>query len=176
MSYVPQKNLRRAVILFAGLFVLSLVLLFDGCAARVAHVTDLPAGVTEAQAKNYDAAVADLHKIADLNSAARQAIIAVRGSGAFPNDAEYAKAITAIGHIAQYEIEAVQFLQQQPKSFGAPQQQKLKSELSLISDELATLNSIGSLPGIKSAGTQSTVGQIIAEITGTANLILGLQL
>lgn len=154
---------------------LALVLSFTGCAARVGHVTDLPTGVTEQQAKAWDTAVADLHKIADLNSAARKAVISVRTAGAFPNDVAYAAALTAIGHIDQYEIEAAEFLKAQPSVFGASQQQKLKSELSLISGELLALNSIDGLPGIKNPDTKQTISQIIAEITGTANLILSLQ-
>lgn len=155
---------------------LATILILSGCAARVAHVTDLPPGVTEQQAKNWDTAVADLHKIADLNSAARKALIAVRNAGAFPSDEYYAKAITAVGHIDQYEVEAAHFLEQMPKAFGTSQQQKLRSELGLISSELAELNSIGAVPGIKNPDSQQTIGQIIAEITATANLILAIQL
>jgi hypothetical protein len=174
MSYVPQKQLRSAVILFVCLFIVSVIAAFSlaGCAARVTHVTDLPAGVTEQEAKNWDAAVAGLHKVADLNTAVRKAVITARNAGAFPNDAAYATVLTTVGHVAQYEKESSDYLKQQPKTFGEPQRQKMKSEFQLIGGELQTLTSIGALPGIKNPDTQSTVQQIIVEIITTLNLIL----
>jgi len=52
-----------------------------GCAARVAHVTNLPAGVSEQQAKNYDVAVATCTRSADYqHRAANHLGLATRAS------------------------------------------------------------------------------------------------
>lgn len=160
---------------FAVFFTIALILSMSGCAARVAHVTDLPTGVTEQQAKNWDAAIADLHKIADLNSTLRKAVIIIRNDGLFTSDEYYTKALTAVGRIDQYELESVNYLQQQPKLFSESQRQKLQSEMGLISDEISTLVMINAT-GIKNEGSKTTVGQIIGEITAVANLILALKL
>jgi hypothetical protein len=156
-----------------GVILAGTVAMSGGCAARVAHVTDLPAGVTEQQAKNWDAAVAGLHKLATLTTTLRQGVITARGAGVFPDDHVYAAALVSIGRIDQAQIEAADFLKQQPKNFGAPVRAKLFADLNTISQELVALNQVGAAD-IKNSDSQKNILAIIAEITATANLVLNL--
>lgn len=150
------------------------MVLLAGCGPRVKVVTDLPVNVSEQQAKTWDSEVGNLHKIADTMKTLRTGLGVVHNSSDFLSDEYYYKALTAIGHVDQYILEADRYLQEQPKLFGTPQQQKLKSEMGLISAELMTLTNINAT-GVKSDGSKTMVGQMIAEITSTVNLILSFQ-
>src|ERR1700739_884814 len=114
MSYVPQKNLKRAAF-YTLIFAAALAFLFFcGCAARQKNITNLPAGVTETQVQNWDTAVATLDKIAQTTSTLRQAIIALNQSKVLPDGTVYGSILTSLGKIDQAQIDAVSYLKAQP--------------------------------------------------------------
>lgn len=144
-----------------------------GCAARVQHVIDLPAGVTEQQAKDWDSAVANLHKIAATTSTLRKSVIALRNDGVFPNDDAYASALQVLGKIDQIQVAASDLLRQQPKAFGQPQRQQIALYMQMVSAELKLLNTAGAT-GIKNADSRKQFDDLVSEITGLAGLVLNL--
>jgi hypothetical protein len=162
-------NPMKTLCLSAALFTFSLA----GCAARVAHVTNLPAGVTEAQAKNYDAAVGDLHKVALVTTTLRQTVLDLRGAGLFPDDTAFVTAIRSIAKIDEYQQAASAYLRDAPEYFAEPQQQKIRDIFNSITAEIQRLNSAG-VTGIKNPGSQGKVNQLITELTSVVNLVLAL--
>lgn len=144
-----------------------------GCSARVQHVTDLPAGVTEAQAKSWDAAVANLHKISATTTTLRQAVIAARNAGGFPSDEYYAAALQGIARVDQIELAAAQMLQQQPKAFGQPQKQQIALYASMITQEAEKLNAAGATQ-IKNPDSQQQINALLSDLANTVKIILGL--
>jgi hypothetical protein len=169
-----RPNLRLSVFLA--------VLAFTGCAARQKTVTNLPAGVTQAQAQSWDTAVANLDKIAQTTSTLRQAVIALNGAtvtdaqGAhkvIPDGATYAAILTSIGKIDQAQLDAVQYLRAQPQNWGISTQTRIKNDVTLIQAEL--LNITGQqLAGIKNTASQQQVSALISVIGNAATVILSL--
>lgn len=160
-----------AVFLVVGAFGLGTYL--SGCAARVGHVTDLPQGVTEQQAKNYDAEIANLHKIADVTTTLRRAVISVRGAGAFPDDAAYGKLLLMIGKLDQAQLAATAYLRGAPEYFGETQKQKIKDIFSDVTAEIQQLNASG-VTGIKNPDSLKQINTLIGELAGFVNLVLSL--
>lgn len=151
----------------------TLALLMCGCSARVAHVTNLPPGVTEAQAKSYDSAVADLHNIADATSSLRQAVIDLRNAGVFPDDAAYGRTLLGIGKIDQAQQAASSYLRDAPEYFADPQKAKIKEIFSSASSEIQQLNAAGAT-GIKNPDSLKKINGMIADLTAVVNLVLAL--
>ena len=152
-----------------------------GCAARQKTVTNLPAGVTQSQAQNWDSAVANFDKIAQTVSTLRQAVIAlnqqtVTASGThkvLPDGATYVAILTAIGKIDQAEIDASNFLKAQPQNWGVDAQTKVKNEIAIIQQEIAAINSQG-LTGIKDQNAQNQVQQLVNNLSSLTAVILSL--
>jgi hypothetical protein len=144
-----------------------------GCAARVAHVTNLPPGVTEQQAKNYDAAVGDLHKIALTTSTLRQAVVDLRGAGLFPDDTAFVTALRSLAKIDEAQLAASAYLRDAPEYFAEPQKQKIRDIFASITSEIQRLNAAG-VTGIKNPASQDKVNGLITELTSVVNLVLAL--
>jgi hypothetical protein len=164
--------------LLAGIAAIALLLLCmvgaflaGGCAARTKNVTNLPAGVTQAEVQTWDKEVAALHKMATITSSVRQGIIGLEKAGAFPDNVAYVKALQAVAKIDQLELAASDYLKQQPEYFGQPAKDKVRGILGDIGAEIQTIN-VQSLAGIKNANTKSEVTTLITELTATLNLAL----
>ena len=164
------------------IWVLVVALTLSGCAARQKTVTNLPAGVTQSQAQNWDSAVANFDKIAQTVSTLRQAVIALNqqtvtdSSGThkvLPDGATYVAILTAIGKIDQAEIDASNFLKAQPQNWGVDAQTKVKNEIAIIQQEIAAINSQG-LTGIKDQNAQNQVQQLVNNLSSLTAVILSL--
>jgi hypothetical protein len=164
------------------IWVLVAALTLSGCAARQKTVTNLPAGVTQSQAQNWDSAVANLDKIAQTVSTLRQAVIALNqqtvtdSSGThkvLPDGSTYVAILTAIGKIDQAEIDASNFLKAQPQNWGVDAQTKVKNEIEIIQQGIAAINSQG-LTGIKDQNAQNQVQQLVNNLSSLTAVILSL--
>jgi hypothetical protein len=153
------------------LYLITSLLLF-GCAARVKNVTNLPPGVTLKEVQDWDAAVADLHKIAVTVSKAHQVLAELHEYGAATDD-YYVEAIRVIGHIDQLEISAETVLRNAPQHFGAGTRLQVQSYINQVATELQHLNSLGAT-GIKNPKSQDKVNQLLRECTAIVGLVLSL--
>ncbi len=182
---ISQKTLGRLTVGFTLTFVigaLALAFTLGGCAARQKNVTNLPAGVTQAQAQAWDTAVANLDKIAQTVSTLRQSVIALNKAtvtdangtrAVFPDGKQYAAALTTIGKIDQLEIDAANFLKAQPQNWSLSTQQKVQKDtvqIQALLQELVTQQ----ITGIKNPNAQSQVQGLIAQLGGLATAILSL--
>lgn len=145
----------------------------SGCAPRVKNVTSLPAGVSQKQAQDWDAAVADLHRIATTVSTIRQAVVDVRDAGTFPNDEVYADVLRGLGHMAQLELSAENVLRQSPQNFSQSAKDQVRSYTVQISAEVEKLNAAG-VTGIKNPKSVDRVNKLLAELTGVVKLVIAL--
>jgi hypothetical protein len=143
-----------------------------GCAARVKHVTNLPAGVTEKQARDYDAAVGNLHKIAASTSAFRQSVINLRNQGMITDDGYYVSLLQGISRVDQLQLAATGVLRDSPEYFAQGKTQVLQYTQE-ISKEIAKLNGAG-VTGIKSATAQTEITRLLGEITAATALVIAL--
>jgi hypothetical protein len=155
---------------FAVLF-LCFALAFGGCAARVKTVTNLPPGVTQVQAQNWDSAVQDLSTIANVTSTARQTVIELNKSGLFPDGNNYATTLEVLGKIDQLQLSASTVLKQSPNNFNDSTKAQIRDYMQQISAQILTLNTQG-VTGIKDQTSLQKVNGLIAEITGAVALIL----
>lgn len=162
--------MKRRSTIFSFLFS---VFLFCGCAARVKTVTNLPPGVTQAQAQAWDSEVATLGKVAAATSALRQAVIGLEQANAFPDTVAYVKALQAVGKIDQAELAASAYLKQQPEYFGVPQKQKVQGLLNDIGAQIQGLN-LQTLVGIKDPAQQKQLSTAVGELTSVVNIALAL--
>lgn len=156
-----------------GVVLLMLVMSLSGCAARQKTITNLPAGVTMAQAQDWDAAVAKLHEIASVTSTVRSTVISLNHQGLFPDSNAYATTLTIIGKVDQLQLAASAILKQTPGIFTDSTRAQVKDYLQQISQQLVQLNTEG-LTGIKNASNQQKVVALVAEITAAVTLILSL--
>jgi hypothetical protein len=156
---------------FVALYFFASVLLFS-CSAQK-QITNLPPGVTQQQVQNWDTAVQTLDKIAVSTSTLRQAIVALHQNGVITDAQVYGKILTSLGMIDDAQIDAANFLKAQPDNWGSSMQTKVKNDLALISAELQAITQ-QQLLGIKNAGAQQQIQQIVAEITSGVSLILSL--
>jgi len=163
--------MRRKICTF--LLACSLTVAIAGCAARVKTVTNLPAGVTQTQVQNWDAAVADLQKIASVTTSLRQSVISLNKAGVFPDGPAYADTITGIGKIDELQIEASNYLQSVPSDWSLPTQQKILAETQQIQAILTDMTNTG-IVGIKDPASQSQVATLISNIGAAAALIISL--
>ena len=159
-------------VLAAILVVISAVVML-GCAARVQTVTNLPPGVTQQQAKNWDAAVADLHKIAVTTWTLRQSVIALNKNGALRDGQAYVTMLSGIGRMDQLQTAAASLLQQSPQNFGAPVQAQVNGYVNQITAELTKLNATGAT-GIKDQSSLQQINMLLKEIADSANLVLAI--
>ena len=155
------------------IWILVVALTLSGCAARQKTVTNLPAGVTQQQAQNWDSAVANLDKIAQTVSTLRQAVIALNQQKLLPDGSTYVAILTSIGKIDQAEIDASAFLKAQPQNWGVDAQTKVKNEIAIIQQEIAAINA-QQLAGIKSQSAQNQVQQLVNNLSSLATLVLSL--
>jgi hypothetical protein len=144
-----------------------------GCAARQKNVTNLPAGVTQAQAQSWDTAVANLDKIANTTGTLRQAVIALNANKVIPDGSTYATILTSIGKIDQAQLDAVKYLRAQPQNWGVSTQARIKNDVALIQAELSNIVQ-QQLAGIKNTAGQQQVQALITTIGSAATVILSL--
>jgi hypothetical protein len=148
-----------------------------GCAARVQNVTNLPPGVTLAQAQTWDTAVANLHKIASTVSTFRKALTdlhtATFNGAPVLSDDYYADALRTIARIDQAELSAEAVLRQTPQNFTGSAKQQVAALVTQISAELQHLNTTGAT-GIKNPKSLSQVNGLLGEISSVVALILAL--
>lgn len=173
MSERKERILYGALAVFALLSCMALACALGGCAARVKNVTNLPAGVTQAQAQAWDSEVATLDKVASATSALRQAVISLEKQGAFPDTVAYVKALQAVAKIDQAELAASAYLKQQPEYFGVPQKQKVQGLLNDIGAQIQGLN-LQTLVGIKNPEHQKQLSAVVADLTNVVNIALAL--
>lgn len=166
-----KKRLLQSGILCLATSLL-LAFLLVGCAARVKHVTALPAGVSEKQAQDYDAAVGNLHKIAASTSAFRKVVIDLRNQGMVPDDGYYVTLLQGVARMDQLQLAAVATLRDSPEYFAAGKGQVLNYTQE-ISKEITKLNGAG-VTGIKSANAQTEVTRLLNEITAAVSLVIAL--
>jgi hypothetical protein len=145
---------------------------FGGCAARVKNVTNLPPGVTLKEVQDWDAAVADLHKIAVTVSKAHQVLAELHEYGA-ATDGYYVEAIRVIGHVDQLELSAEAVLRNAPQHFAEGTKGQVKNYVDQIATELQHLNSLGAT-GIKNQKSQDKVNQLVRECLAVVGLVLSL--
>ncbi len=151
-------------------YLLTSLLLF-GCASRVKNVTNLPPGVTQAEVQAWDSEVAALHKVASITTSVRQGVIALENAGVFPDTVAYVNTLRAIANIDQLEQNASNYLRQNQKTFGLPQQAHVRAMLNAIAGEVKSMNDTG-LAGIKNADKRKDVDALITELTAAMNLAL----
>lgn len=166
-----RRQLKRELVL--GVVVLLSCFAYMGCAARVKTVSNLPAGVSNSQVIEWDAAVANLERIASATSGARQSVIALNKAGAFPDGAAYAITISDIAKIDQAQIIAARFLETVPNSWGKGTQQAVSSYITEIQAAVSEITDTG-LAGIKDQSSRNQVQAFTQTIAAAANLILGL--
>jgi hypothetical protein len=168
-----KKN--RAVFGAIGLTVslLAVAWLMGACAPRVKTVTNLPAGVTQQQAQQWDSAVATLHKIASTTSTLRKTVIQLHDQGIFPDSPAYAETLRIIANADVLELNAANFLKKTPSEFGLTQKQFISAQMQAMIGELNQINSEGLL-GIKNSAAQKQVSGLLTELTAAAQLILAL--
>jgi hypothetical protein len=160
-----MKN-RPVAVLF-----LCFALAFGGCAARVKTVTNLPPGVTQTQAQNWDSAVQDLSVIANATSTARQTVIDLNKAGLFPDGNSYVTTLQILGKIDQLQLAASAVLKQSPGNFSDSTKAQVKDYMQQISAQILTLNTQG-VTGIKDQTSLQKVNGLIATITGAVALVL----
>jgi hypothetical protein len=160
----------RTIRLIGMLFV---VCLSVGCAARVKNVTNLPPGVTQVEAQNWDKAVQDLSQVAAVTSAARQAIITAHVAGLIKDGPGYVSALTAVGKIDELQLSASAVLKQAPSHFSDTTKGQIADYMNQISAQILILNQSG-VTGIKNPNSQQTIGDLITQITTLTALILTL--
>jgi hypothetical protein len=147
------------------------------CASRVKNVTNLPAGVTLKQAQDWDAAVADLHKVASTVAALHKTVSDLHAASydgkPVLSDEYYAEALRAFGHIDQLELGAEAVLRQTPQNFSLGAKQQVSAFVQQMAAELQQLNSAGAI-GIKNPKAQEQVNNLLKEATAIVALILSL--
>lgn len=173
MTTIEHRGNMVAGIAAIGLLLIYMTLAFfaGGCAARTKNITNLPAGVTQAEVQAWDNEVAALHKMATITSSVRQGIIGLEKAGAFPDTVAYVNALRAVAKVDQLELAASDYLKSTPEYFGQPQKDKIRGMLNDIAGELEGLN-VQSLAGIKNADTKKEVTTLVAELVATLNLAL----
>jgi hypothetical protein len=178
MKTYTETLIERRGNLLAGIAAIGLLLLCmvgaflaGGCAARTKNITNLPAGVTQAEVQNWDKEVAALHKMATITTSVRQGIIGLERAGAFPDSVTYVNALRAIAKVDQLELAASDYLRSTPEYFGQPQKDKIRGMLNDIAGELEGLN-VQSLASIKNAQTKQEVSNLVTELVATLNLAL----
>ncbi len=184
IAYTRRRELLATSIFFLLLSAGIVLLGFYGCGARVKHVTNLPPGVTEQQVKNWDAAVANLHKIAVTTSILRQSVIALNQATytepgktepekIIPDSKQYVALLSAIARVDQAQIDAAAFLKTVPKAWPISTQEKVRAYMNAITEQLEKMNEQG-LTGVKSTSARQQLDQFIGEIRSSVNLILAL--
>jgi len=157
----------------AVLAVLLVCVSLAGCAARVKNVTDLPPGVTQKQAQDWDVAVQDLNKIAAITTTARTSIIELHTAGLLKDGPQYVTALTVVGKMDELQLAASNVLKQSPNNFTDSTKAKVKDYLMQISAQIQTLNQTG-VTGIKNPNSQQQISDLITQITALVTLILSL--
>jgi hypothetical protein len=153
-----------------GAGVLAFMLL--SCAAQKT-VTNLPPGVTQTQVQQWDSAVQDLDKIAQVTTTLRQTVIALNKQGVIPDGKVYGEMLTAIGKIDQAQISASSLLRAYPQTWTPGLAAQIQQYVNIISAQLTSITQSG-LAGIKDTNSQKQVTALIAEITAAVNLVLSL--
>ena len=151
----------------------ALTVALAGCAARAKNITSIPAGITQTQVQNWDAAVAYLQKISQVTTTLRQSVISLNKSGIFPDGPAYANTLAGIGKIDELQIEASNYLQGVPSDWSLATQQKILAETQQIQAILTNITNTG-IVGIKDPASQSQVATLISNIGSVAALIIGL--
>jgi len=153
--------------------ILFLTIALAGCAARVKNVTGAPAGVSVQQVQQWDAAVANLQKIATVTTTLRQSVMALNRTGAFPDSDAYAQTLTGIARIDSAQIQASRFLESVPDDWTLPTQLRVQAYIQQIQQALTGLATSG-VAGIKNANSQKQVSQLVSELIGDTGAIVSL--
>lgn len=161
--------MRKGILLCLGIAMVSIA----GCAARAKNVTNLPAGVSQTQVQNWDSAVADLQKVAQVTTTLRQTVISLNKTGVFPDGPAYAGTLAGIGRIDELQIEALNYLQSVPSDWSLTTQNKILAETQQIQAILTDITNNG-IVGIKDPTEQSQVAQLISNLGAAAALIISL--
>lgn len=146
---------------------------FLGCAARVKNVTNLPPGVTQKQAQDWDSAVQKLSQISALTSAARSAIIELHTAGLVKDGPSYVTALTVTGKVDELQLSASAVLKQSPNNFSDSTKAQVQDYVKQIAAQLQTLNQTG-VTGIKNPNSQQQIGDLINQLVALTGLILSL--
>jgi hypothetical protein len=146
--------------------------LLSGCAAQKT-VSNLPAGVTQAQVQQWDSAVQALSKIATVNSSLRQTVIGLHQAGVIADGKVYGEMLTAIGKIDSAQLSAAAMLQAYPNTWTPGLSAQIQQYVNIISAQLTAITQDG-LAGIKNPTSQQQVTSLIAEITAAVKLVLTL--
>lgn len=154
-------------------FDLALAFLLCGCAARVKTVTNLPAGVTQAQVQKWDSAVEDLKTAAASTSSLRQAVMQLNQQGILPDGSAYTAILTDVGKADSLEAQAAVFLQSVPNDWSLPTQTKIQAYMQQIQVLLTDMVNTGAV-GIKDATAQTNITSLIKTVGDTVNLIISL--
>lgn len=157
----------------AVLAVLLVVVSLAGCAARVKNVTNLPPGVTQKQAQDWDTAVQKLSQVSSLNSAARSSIIALHNAGLLKDGPPYVTALTVVGKVDELQLSASAVLKQSPNNFSDSTKAQVQDYVKQIAAQLQTLNQTG-VTGIKNPNSQQQIGDLITQLVDLTGLILAL--
>jgi len=176
---MSNRRLMRGA-LFCWILLVVVVLgavFFSGCAARVKNVTNLPPGVTLQQAQTWDAAVANLHKIASTVSTFRQTLTDLHaaqydGKPVLSNE-YYSEALRMIGNVDRLELSAEVVLRQSPQNFSLTAKQQVGIYVQQIATELNQLNAAG-VTGIKNPKSLQQVNNLLGEVSSIVALILAL--
>lgn len=157
----------------AVLAVLLVVVSLAGCAARVKNVTNLPPGVTQKQAQDWDTAVQRLSQIAALTTAARTAVIDLHNAGLLKDGPTYVSSLTIIGKVDELQLSASAVLRQSPNNFSDATKARVQDYVKQIAAQIQTLNQTG-VTGIKNPNSQQQIGDLITNLTDLTLLILSL--
>lgn len=144
-----------------------------GCAARVKTVTNLPAGVTQAQVQKWDSAVADLKTAAASTSSLRQAVEGLNKQGILPDGPAYTAILTDIGKADELEADAATFLQSVPNDWSLSTQNKVQAYMQQIQVLLTDMVNSGAV-GIKDAAAQTNVTSLIKTVGDAVSLVISL--
>lgn len=159
--------------------IIILAVALTGCGARQTTITNLPAGVTQAQVQAWDTAVKNLHAIAIANSDIRQAVITLHatvganGQPVIPSGAAYVAILNAVGRVDQAENDASAFLSKVPNDWSLSTKQKIDAYMTAISQATQSLITQGAI-GISNPSSQQQVTTLIGSITNAVNIILAL--
>jgi len=171
MSIASFRRQLKTKIVFG--FILLFGSLGYGCAARVKNVTGAPAGVSVQQVQQWDAAVANLQKIATVTSSLRQAVMSLNRSGAFPDGDAYTQTLVGIARIDTAQIQASRFLESVPDDWTQPTQQRVQAYISQVQQALTGLTSSGAA-GIKDPNRHKEVSALVAQLAADASAIVSL--
>lgn len=155
--------------------ILLLAVSMAGCAAKNTTVTNLPAGVTQAQVANWTNAVNDLQQAQSLTHGGVTTVIALNRQtpSVFPDGPAYAATLGGLGKAEQIEIQAATFLKTVPNNWSASTSSQVLTYSTQILAQLSTAQAQGAI-GIKAPASVTAVTNIINQVVTLINLVKSL--